>query len=387
MQTNACTTRRETVQTLTAIATTPTVLSHRSTNERTNTFGTKYIEPDGDTFHHGYYLADAPTPITDQHGTVPLTVHAGFVLQDVTPGERKYDLEDVKTKAELLVNNGTELTIGTQLQTPTLVPAIETPAIDEFNGYLPALSRNAITTPDKQFTRLDRQLKYMIRDAKDRLNAHAEVNTVNNVILTGYSAPGVFANRFTLLHPTIVDYLISGGYAIHTIPADSWSGTPLLYGVGTKGLEASTGESVNIDEYKQTPKFMFMKSMDGINPLTNKVVFESKTLSILREIYTETSTLQQWKKTQYLHDELNQNVTFRTYEYGDHRPPPNILPDVTPELTKKNILTPKSKRVHQHTTQENTPTTNRTNRTNTTNRAAKSKNKSIINRLIDIFMV
>lgn len=65
--------------------------------------------------------------------------------------------------------------------------------------------------------------------------------------MNGYSASGVFAERFSLLHPDIIDTVCIGG-ASESIPVIS---DILDYPLGIKDFSKITGLSFDIDNYKK----------------------------------------------------------------------------------------------------------------------------------------
>lgn len=66
--------------------------------------------------------------------------------------------------------------------------------------YTHALDRDVMTTDKKEFSRFDLQLIRMIDDARAKL-AEENLKFDKRIFITGFSASGMFANRFTFLHP------------------------------------------------------------------------------------------------------------------------------------------------------------------------------------------
>ena len=86
--------------------------------------------------------------------------------------------------------------------------------------------------------RLDLQLLAMVDDARASLGAE-DVQTDERFLLQGYSASGMFANRFTALHPDRVMAVASGspgGWPI--APAAEHQGERLPYPAGVADVEA-----------------------------------------------------------------------------------------------------------------------------------------------------
>ena len=88
---------------------------------------------------------------------------------------------------------------GYKFGCPCLVPVFPRPK--EYDSiYTHALDRDCLTTELEGLKRLDLQLLAMIDDARERLGQEG-LQVSEKILLTGFSASGSFANRFTVLHP------------------------------------------------------------------------------------------------------------------------------------------------------------------------------------------
>lgn len=66
--------------------------------------------------------------------------------------------------------------------------------------YTHALDRDCLITEMEDIKRLDLQLISMIDDAIGRLK-QKEIILEDKVVMAGFSASGMFVNRFSILHP------------------------------------------------------------------------------------------------------------------------------------------------------------------------------------------
>ncbi len=89
--------------------------------------------------------------------------------------------------------------ISSKLNTLILMPIFPRPKSNELI-YTHALDRDSIITEKEEFSRFDLQLLAMIDHAREKLKAQ-KVKTAKRIFITGFSASGMFANRFTFLHP------------------------------------------------------------------------------------------------------------------------------------------------------------------------------------------
>lgn len=97
---------------------------------------------------------------------------------------------DVKKRMEL----GRDVAVA--LRVAVLMPVFPRPKTD-WRIYTHALDRDSMTTGKKEYRRFDLQLIAMINDARARLGKH-KLKFDRKVLLNGFSATGMFANRFTL---------------------------------------------------------------------------------------------------------------------------------------------------------------------------------------------
>lgn len=127
---------------------------------------------------------------------------------------------------------------------PVVVPII--PSVKNGVPYYQHLSRECFFIPeDNSFHRIDLQMLNIINDAKRRISENVEIN--DKIFLNGYSASGVFAQRFALLHPEIVDTLCVGG-VIGSIPLPI---KDFNYPLGIGDYSDITGKKFDFDSYSQ----------------------------------------------------------------------------------------------------------------------------------------
>lgn len=137
------------------------------------------------------------------------------------------------------------------ISAPFLMPVI--PSVAELVPYFQQLSREAIEFNDtsSKLYRIDNQLCSIIEDTR-RILAEDNHKIADKIFLTGYSASGVFAQRFAFLHPEIIDTVLVGGAGgILPIPPDCKNSANLEYPIGTKNFEKITGQPFNSEAYRK----------------------------------------------------------------------------------------------------------------------------------------
>jgi len=150
-----------------------------------------------------------------------------------------------------------------QNDNPVLIPII--PSVNGGIPYFQQLSKESFdVSNDNPFYRIDLQVLNVIQDAKQRISKNTEIS--EKVFLNGYSSSGVFAQRFALLHPEIVDTLCVGG-ASSSIPTPI---TELKYPLGIADYHDITGKPFDFETYSQIKFRYYVGSLEETRKATNR---------------------------------------------------------------------------------------------------------------------
>jgi pimeloyl-ACP methyl ester carboxylesterase/uncharacterized protein (UPF0335 family) len=150
--------------------------------------------------------------------------------------------------------------LADSLLVPLLMPVF--PRNMSIRSYTHALDRASFTASDVRYKRLDLQLIAMIDDARERLQEQG-IEVGEKVIMNGFSASGMFASRFTLLHPDRVHAAAigsPGGWP--AAPVASYEGTTLNYPVGIADIEQLTGEKFDLESFLQVEIYLYLGDQD-----------------------------------------------------------------------------------------------------------------------------
>jgi dienelactone hydrolase len=142
------------------------------------------------------------------------------------------DIESVTAKATCSLTDSGDinaLELADSLGTPVLMPLFPRPP----NLYLQALTRASLKQKvESSFKRVDLQLIAMIDAARAEL-ATKGLTIQSRVLIAGFSAAGMFTNRFAVLHPKRVLAAAvgsPGGWPI--APVAVYRGAKLRYPIG-----------------------------------------------------------------------------------------------------------------------------------------------------------
>ena len=166
-------------------------------------------------FLYPYYLYIPPELRDEKNSGAPQTL---LVLPNNT-GQTNDDLTVHDASAKRLAEGRRKL--AGQLKVALLAPVFPRPKTDG-RIYTHALDRDSLVTEKKELKRFDLQLIRMIDDARKRLRADG-LSFDERVMMYGFSASGMFTNRFAMLHPERVKaaaFGSPGGWAM--APIASW---------------------------------------------------------------------------------------------------------------------------------------------------------------------
>ncbi len=220
-------------------------------------------------FSWPYYLYVPPVVDTN----------AVLVVEPDNIGENNdYTLEDIET-SNLIT---TRMTFAGDLHSPYLMPVFPEPSSNTWQMpdppepatntwlYTLALSRDCFfVASNPPLQRLDLQLMAMIADAKARL-ATQGIATDPKVFILGFSASGMFANRFTALHPGLIKAAAigsPGGWPLAPVP--TWLGQTLRYPVGISDAGTLTGTNFDLPAYISVPHYFFIGDQDTNDSVAN----------------------------------------------------------------------------------------------------------------------
>jgi hypothetical protein len=139
-----------------------------------------------------------------------------------------------------------------------LVPVFPRPP----DMYVQALDEYTITSKKKELKRIDMQLLKMINDAK-RILQDKNIKTKDKILMNGYSADGMFTNRFILIHPEIINAAAigaPGGWPM--VPIKENKSIKLNYPIGINDYRALFNKEFNLEAFRKIKIFIYASSDD-----------------------------------------------------------------------------------------------------------------------------
>jgi len=206
--------------------------------------------------------------------------------------------------------------IADELGVVLLVPAFIRPGEDWFI-YTHALDRDTLTTERTDLKRIDLQLIAMIDHARTELSK-TNIQTDEKVFIQGFSASGMFANRFTTLHPERVKAATigsPGGFPI--LPVATFNGEQLPYPAGIADLEALTGIQFDSTTYNATPQLIYMGSLDDNDSLDFTDGWDEADAQLVDELFGA-DPLARWDDIESIYKAAGTNVQFLLVDSVGH---------------------------------------------------------------------
>ncbi|MCA1659145.1 MAG: hypothetical protein LC642_01175 [Verrucomicrobiaceae bacterium] len=218
--------------------------------------------------------------------------------------------------------------IAKALRIPLLVPIFPRPASTK-DVYTHSIDRDTILISSGLLKRLDLQLLAMIADARPRLEAMKRP-VRSKVLLNGFSASGLFANRFTLLHPDTVAAAAFGGInGFITLPVAELRLRPLNFPVGVADLEKITGHPFDRPAYQAIPQFGYMGAEETNDALIYPDAYSEEERALIFDLLGRTMMPDRWEAVQAVYQTEKVPIQFKTYPGIGHGTDGRINKEVT----------------------------------------------------------
>jgi hypothetical protein len=255
-----------------------------------------------------------------------------LIIEPNNPGTAGFNANELLNKA-LAQAASAKLSLGRSLAdrlgAPLLMPAFPRPYSEDRSSdlYTHSLSREAMLVASGPLYRIDLQLIAMAEEARAKL-ARCGLKLAKKIMIDGFSASGMFANRFIFLHPDLVAGAAFGGVCgLLSLPADQFKGHTLNYPLGTSDYARFTGHPFDKVAFDAVPQFAFTGGED-VDPQKDCVgfpdSFSDEERAIIYDILGNVKVPVRFKKTEEAYRSLGSRAEFIIYDGVAHEPSPAV---------------------------------------------------------------
>ncbi|EMA57659.1 hypothetical protein C468_16752 [Halorubrum kocurii JCM 14978] len=178
---------------------------------------------------------------------------------------------------------------------------------------------------DGDLARIDKQLIQMVKDARSVIADQEYTASTAGIILNGFSASGNFVNRFAALHPHEVLSVSAGGInGTAFLPITEAEGHTLNYQIGAANIEELTGESFDIEAFRDVNQFLYMGALDFNDTLPYGDAWSDSQREIALDVYGPNMQRDRMPYCQSVYEDQNVTAAFKIYEREGHTPRPAI---------------------------------------------------------------
>lgn len=136
--------------------------------------------------------------------------------------------------------------------------------------------------------------------------------------MAGFSASGMFVNRFAMLHPERVRAAAigsPGGWPI--APVERWNGEPLSYPVGISDVAGLTGRPIDLSEVRKVPMFFFLGDRDDNDSVPYSDSYDNRERQLVLKLFGRTP-LDRWDTARRLYEMAGLEAEFHLYPGVGH---------------------------------------------------------------------
>lgn len=201
-----------------------------------------------------------------------------------------------------------------------------------WENYTHSLDRDTLIEADGALERIDLQLVAMIEDATEKLTNDLQINVEKKILMFGFSASAHFVDRFSFLHPELVESFAIGGFNGHLmLPLETLDDSNLIYPVGLYDYENITGYEFKETEYRNIDKFYFLGDMDTNDDVPFNDGYDDDERELIYKYFGEVPKGEPVSlRTPFLEIkmEMIENSTLKIYENVDHLVTKEIFADI-----------------------------------------------------------
>lgn len=264
-------------------------------------------------FHWGYFFY-LPSVLRE----LPVLIIEGPSVGEVGPLDRACEIVLEKATFELSAG-GFPHALAHALGCPVMMPLFPRPENGEDNIFTHALTSRAMSASDPRLARADLQLIAMFHHIREQFQ-QSQIKLHDKFVIKGFSSGGVFAHRFTLLHPRYV-LAAAGGGCLHsfTLPLRTYEEETLIWPNGMGNMEHDCG--FDFDCYSSVRQFYYMDDTDFNDSVPYHDCYTEEERRQVYRLFGKVGMPDRWNLYRQLIADLGlRNIECRTTHGLGHRP-------------------------------------------------------------------
>ena len=147
--------------------------------------------------------------------------------------------------------------------------------------------------------------------------------------MNGFSASGTFANRFAILHPTVVRAVAAGGInSIPTFPTNRWNDVTMRYPVGISDVKEIADIEFDETAYKKISQYIYMGALDDNDTVPYRDAYDAVDAELVESLVGVKMMPDRWYISQAIYKALDIPAQFVTYENIGHEIKAEVIEDI-----------------------------------------------------------
>lgn len=281
-----------------------------------------FAEPESQSDYNYPYFLFIPDKLPDNEKVVLIVEpnNSGFVSDELS---RHIEKAERQATLDFYIGNY----VANALEYPLLVPAFPRSETN-WKIYTHALDRDAMMQYGNDLERMDLQLLAMVDEAQEKLRERGYL-VDQQILMTGFSASGTFASRFSLLHPEKLKAVAAGGLnGLLMLPVDSLNGRALPYPLGTADLKLLTDRTFDRNAFQNLPQYWFMGKLDDNDAIPFEDGYDPEERDLVFEVLGEEMQPTRWNNCRQVYTDAGINAQILTYEGLGHEHPQQVKEDI-----------------------------------------------------------
>ena len=169
----------------------------------------------------------------------------------------------------------------------------------------------------------------MVKNARKEL-IKMGINIDDCFFMTGFSASGTFANRFSMLHPEKLKAVAAGGLnGLLIAPKNKIENDILKFPIGIADVYSVTGIKPSIDTFKKLPQLWFMGELDTNDAVLYYDGYSITERALVYKVFGQEMMPTRWHNSIEIYEKSGIPAIMKTYKNIGHGTDKKINDEIT----------------------------------------------------------